>query len=169
MLQEKVLVLNQSYEPLSVCTVRRAVVLLFLGKAEMIVPLDHQYLRSVHTIFPVPSIVRLLLHKKVPVKKIILSRKNVLMRDNFQCQYCGRKNVPLTVDHVIPRDRGGEINWENLVCACVKCNNKKGNRSPEEADMTLFKNPRKPNHITFLRFFVETVNDDWKPYLFIED
>jgi len=167
MLDGHVLVLNQSYEPLGICNVRRAVVLLYLGKAEIIEPLNHQYLRSMRMQIPVPSIVRLLLYKRVPIRKIVLSRKNILIRDSYQCQYCGKKNVPLTVDHVVPRDQGGNVNWENLVCACVQCNNKKGNRCLEEAGMSLLRVPRKPTHVSFLRYFVGTINEKWKQYLFI--
>lgn len=167
MLSRKVLVLNQSYEPLCISNVRRAVVLLYLGKAEVIEPLDHQFLRSMRLRLPVPSIVRLLLYKRVPTRKVVLSRKNILVRDNFQCQYCGRKNIPLTVDHVVPRVKGGTIKWENLVCACVFCNNKKGNRRPAEAGMNLRRIPRIPDYISFLSFLVDKVHDEWKPYLFL--
>ncbi len=167
MLNRKVLVLNQSYEPLCVSNVRRAVLMLYLGKAEVIEPMDHKFLHSIHTKIQVPSIVRLLLYKKVPGKKVVLSRKNILIRDDFQCQYCGKKNVELTIDHVMPRDRGGYITWENLVCACVKCNNDKGNRTPEEAGLSMLKIPRKPNHVSFLRFYVDSLHDTWKPYLFM--
>lgn len=167
MLSRKVLVLNQSYEPLCISNVRRAVVLLYLGKAEVIEPLDHQFLRSMRLRLPVPSIVRLLLYKRVPTRKVVLSRKNILVRDNFQCQYCGRKNIPLTVDHVVPRVKGGTIKWENLVCACVFCNNKKGNRRPAEAGMNLRRIPRIPDYISFLSFLVDKVHEKWKPYLFL--
>lgn len=167
MLSRKVLVLNQSYEPLCISNVRRAVVLLYLGKAEVIVPMDHQFLRSMRLRLPVPSIVRLLLYKRVPTRKVVLSRKNILVRDNFQCQYCGKKNIPLTVDHVVPRVKGGTIKWENLVCACVFCNNKKGNRRPAEAGMNLRRIPRIPDYISFLSFLVDKVHDEWKPYLFL--
>lgn len=167
MLSRKVLVLNQSYEPLCISNVRRAVVLLYLGKAEVIEPLDHQFLRSMRLRLPVPSIVRLLLYKRVPTRKVVLSRKNILVRDNFQCQYCGRKNIPLTVDHVVPRVKGGKIKWENLVCACVFCNNKKGNRRPAEAGMNLRRIPRIPDYISFLSFLVDKVHEKWKPYLFL--
>ena len=167
MLSRKVLVLNQSYEPLCISNVRRAVVLLYLGKAEVIVPMDHQFLRSMRLRLPVPSIVRLLLYKRVPTRKVVLSRKNILVRDNFQCQYCGRKNIPLTVDHVVPRVKGGTIKWENLVCACVFCNNKKGNRRPTEAGMNLRRIPRIPDYISFLSFLADKVHDEWKPYLFL--
>jgi len=167
MLDRHVLVLNQSYEPLGVCNVRSAVILLYLGKAEIIERLDHRYLRSMSMQIPVPSIVRLLLYKRVPIRRIVLSRKNILIRDGYQCQYCGKKNVPLTVDHIVPRDQGGSVNWENLVCACVQCNNKKGSRGLEKAGMTLLRIPRKPTYVSFLHYFVGTINEKWKPYLFI--
>ena len=167
MLNKKVLVLNQSYEPLCISNVRRTVIMLYLGKAEVIELIDHRFLRSLHLKIPVPSIVRLLLYKKVPDKKVILSRKNIMIRDNCQCQYCGKKNIELTIDHVLPRDRGGYVAWENLVCACVKCNSGKGNKTPEEAGMTLLNTPRKPNYVSFLRYFVDTLREEWKPYLFM--
>jgi len=167
MIHNKVLVLNQNYEPLGICNVKRAVILLFLGKAEVVDRIKDGYLRSMKLQMPVPSIVRLYLYKKVPHKNVLLSRKNILIRDNYQCQYCGRKNVELTVDHVLPRHRGGGENWENLVCACVQCNHKKGNRTPEEAGIQLLNLPHRPNYIAFFRYFVGNVHETWKPYLFM--
>jgi len=167
MVNNHVLVLNQNYEPLSICNVRRAVILLYLGKAEVVNRLDNCFLRSVKLRLPVPTVVRLLLFKRIPRKEVVLSRKNILMRDNFQCQYCGRKHVELTVDHVIPRDRGGREIWENLVCACLRCNKIKGNRTPEEADLMLLSAPRKPSYIAFFRYYVGGVHETWKPYLFM--
>ncbi len=167
MIQKQVLVLNQNYEPLGICNVRRAVVLAFLGKAEIVDILKDHYLRSMKIQYPVPSIVRLRLYKRVPRKKVLLSRKNVLIRDNYQCQYCGRKNLELTIDHVLPRNRGGLDIWENLVCACTKCNFKKGNRTPEEAGMPLLSVPHRPNYIAFFKYVIGTVHDTWKPYLFM--
>lgn len=166
-MNRKVLVLNHNYEPLSVCNVKKAVILLYLGKAELIAALDGKLLRSVSMAMPFPSIVRLSIYVRVPFKKIVLSRKNILRRDGHRCQYCGRSDVGLTVDHVTPRARGGEDAWENLVCACVKCNNKKGDRTPAEAQMPLPRKPIRPNHVMFIRDFVGTVDDCWKPYLFM--
>jgi len=163
----KVLVLNQNYEPLGVCNVHRAVILLYLGKAEMINRIQNRYMRSMKLRYPVPTIVRLLLYKKIPRKKVLMSRKNILIRDNYQCQYCGRKNVELTVDHVLPRDRGGKEDWDNLICACVKCNNKKGNRTPEEIGMTMLGVPRRPSYIAFFRYYIGTLYKEWKPYLYM--
>jgi 5-methylcytosine-specific restriction endonuclease McrA len=166
-MNRKVLVLNHNYEPLSVCNVKKAVVLLFLGKAELIEASNGRFLHSVSLTMPFPSIVRLSIYVRIPYKKIVLSRKNILRRDGHRCQYCGRTDVPLTVDHVIPRARGGEDSWENLVAACVRCNNKKGDRLPGEAQMNLTRRPIRPNHVMFIRDFVGSVDDCWKPYLFM--
>jgi 5-methylcytosine-specific restriction endonuclease McrA len=166
-MNRKVLVLNHNYEPLSVCNVKKAVVLLYLGKAELVEAHDGKFLHSVTVAIPFPSIVRLSIYVRVPFKKIVLSRKNILRRDGHRCQYCSKSDVALTVDHVIPRARGGEDTWENLVCACVKCNNKKGDRSPSEAHMPLVRRPIRPNHVMFLRDFVGDLDERWKPYLFM--
>jgi 5-methylcytosine-specific restriction endonuclease McrA len=163
----KVLILNQNYEPMSVINVRKAVVLLFLGKAELIASVDGKLVRSVSASMPFPSIVRLSVFVHVPYKRIILSRKNILRRDGHRCQYCGRGDLPLTLDHVLPLSRGGDDTWENLVCACVGCNNRKGDRTPPEAQMPLRRNPLRPNHVTFIRHFVGSLDDRWKPYLFL--
>jgi 5-methylcytosine-specific restriction endonuclease McrA len=167
LLSSNVLVLNQNYEPLSVCTVRRAVVMLFLGKAEAIENHDGKRIRSVSTSFRVPSIVRLGAYARVPRKKVILTRKNIIKRDNGQCMYCGTFDGSMTVDHVVPKRYAGADTWENLVCACLKCNNKKGNRTPEQAGMKLLRKPRRPNHIMFIQRFVGVSDKRWKPYLFL--
>ena len=166
MLNDKVLVLNQNYEPITICNVRRAVVLMFLGKAELVSSVDSKCISTVYRTFVYPSIVRLSLFVRVPFKKIILSRKNILRRDNHRCQYCGSTSA-LTIDHIIPKSRGGDDTWENLVVACIKCNNKKSDRTPEEAKMTLRSKPKKPSHITFIKNFVGQVDDEWKPYLYM--
>lgn len=164
----KVLILNQNYEPMSVINVKKAIVLLYLGKAELVEAYDGKRVHSVSMAMPFPSIVRLSVFVRVPFKKIILSRKNILRRDGHRCQFCGRADIPLTVDHVLPISRGGEDTWENLVCACVKCNNKKGDRTPEEALMPLRRKPMRPNHVAFIRHFVGTLDERWKPYLFLQ-
>jgi 5-methylcytosine-specific restriction endonuclease McrA len=135
MLHSQVLVLNQNYEPMTITNVKKAIILIYLGKAEIIEKND-AYIHSVSISYPLPSIVRLTRYINVPRKRIILSRKNIIKRDGHQCQYCGIRTGPVTIDHVTPRVRGGEDTWENLVCACVRCNNKKGNRTPEEAGTT---------------------------------
>jgi 5-methylcytosine-specific restriction endonuclease McrA len=163
----KVLILNQNYEPMSIINVRKAIVLLYLGKAELIEANEALRVRSVSMSMPFPSIVRLSLYIRVPYKKVILSRKNILRRDAHKCQYCGRSDLALTVDHVIPVSRGGDETWENLVCACVRCNNKKGDCTPEEAQMPLRRKAMRPNHVTFIRHFVGSLDERWKPYLFM--
>jgi len=167
MLSRNVLVLNQNYEPLSVCTVRRAVLMLFLGKAEMIEKHDGARIRSVSTSISVPSIVRLGAYARVPKKQIILTRKNIIKRDGGQCMYCGSREGSMTVDHIIPKRYGGTDTWENLVAACMKCNNSKGNRTPEQAGMKLLKRPRRPNHIMFIQRFIGVTDRRWRPYLFL--
>ncbi|MCX6162079.1 MAG: HNH endonuclease [Ignavibacteriae bacterium] len=160
------LVLNQNYEPITITNVKRAIILAFLGKAEIVSANNGRRINTVRTSLICPSIVRLSVFVRVPYKKIILSRKNILRRDNHRCLYCG-STVNLTVDHVIPKSRGGEETWENLVTACIKCNNKKGNRDPEEAKMQLHATPKRPSHITFIKNYVGDVVDDWKPYLYM--
>ncbi len=104
---------------------------------------------------------------RVHYKRVMLSRKNILRRDNHKCQYCGRSDLPLTIDHVIPKSKGGQDTWENLVAACIKCNNKKGDRTFEEANMQLIRKPFRPSHIMFLKNFVGQVDERWKPYLYL--
>jgi 5-methylcytosine-specific restriction endonuclease McrA len=167
-LQENVLVLNQNYEPLSVCSVRRAVVLLFLGKAQLIERRDGDMVRSISRVIPVPSVVRLGFYIRVPQKRVLLTRKNIVKRDGHRCQYCGETSGPMTVDHITPKIYGGRDSWENLVCACIKCNNLKGNRSLEEAGMKLLRIPKRPNHITFIQQFIGIADNRWKRYLFLD-
>ena len=162
------LVLNQGYEPVSVCTVKKALLLCFLSKAELVEKRSGMTIHTMNIAYPFPSVIRLQSYIRIPFKKIELSRKNILRRDAFRCQYCGSHAHPLTLDHIIPRSRGGGESWENLISACVPCNNRKGNRTPEEAGMRLLTIPRKPNHIVFLKHFMGKVDEPWKPYLFID-
>jgi len=167
-LNRSVLVLNQSYEPLHVCSVRRAIVLVFRGRAEVVEELD-SYIHTVSQLFPIPSVVRLGFYVRVPPKPLALSKRNVLKRDEHQCQYCGTKRGPFTIDHILPRSLGGKDTWENLVCACNSCNNKKGDRSPHEAGLALRKKPRTPHHVAFIRHYVGVPDERWRPYLFMDD
>ncbi|MCP4583409.1 MAG: HNH endonuclease [candidate division Zixibacteria bacterium] len=168
MLSRNVLVLNQNYEPLSVCTVKRAVVMVFLDRAEIIETLDGQRVHSVSTSIAAPSVVRLGAYIKVPFKRIMLSRKNIIKRDAGLCQYCGLNSTHMTVDHIIPRNLGGKDTWENLVAACARCNNKKGKKTPEQAGLKLLRIPRRPNHITFIKNFIGVKDRSWRRYLFME-
>lgn len=158
--------LNQSYEPLSICSVKKALILLLLAKAELVAIREGYAIRSMNLIYPFPSVIRLQSYIRLPYNKVELSRKNILRRDSFRCQYCGTSATPLTIDHIVPKSRGGADTWENLTTACIPCNNKKGNRTPDEAGFRLMSKPRKPNHIAFLKHFMGKVDDPWKPYLF---
>ncbi len=145
---------------------RKAIVLILLGKAELIADKKKKKIHTVSKTFPWPSVIRLNDYVKIPYKKIILTRKNILKRDNHRCAYCGRGDLPLTIDHVIPKSKGGDDSWENLVAACLPCNNKKGDRTPEEAGMRLRIKPYAPNHIMFIKSTVAKIDETWKPYLF---
>lgn len=168
MLNKYVLVLNQNYEPLSITKAKRAIILLYIGKAEMIEKYDGYAVHSVSQSFPLPSVVRLIYYIKAPRKAVALTRKNIIKRDRHTCQYCGTKKGPMTTDHVIPKKFGGKDSWENLVCACLKCNNKKGDRSPEEANMSLIKKPKKPHFFSIVHSFIEIPDMKWKQYLFLD-
>jgi 5-methylcytosine-specific restriction endonuclease McrA len=161
-----VLVLNQDYRALSVCSVERAVVLVLLRKAELVYADPRRTVRSSRMQHPWPSIVRLKVYAHVPFKKIMLTRRNVFRRDHFRCQYCGGMDK-LTLDHVLPKSRGGRDSWENLVTACMPCNNRKGNRTPEEANMHLDRAAFRPSHVMFIRSVIGRLEDPWKPYLFL--
>ncbi|MBF2056754.1 MAG: HNH endonuclease [Cyanobacterium sp. T60_A2020_053] len=160
----KVLVLNASYEPLNITSWKRAVILLIKGKAEQ---LEHNG-KYICQSFPLPSVIRLRYYVKVPYKEIPLTRKNVLERDRNCCQYCNYKGDQLTIDHIIPRSRGGGDSWENLVAACVRCNIRKGSRTPKEAEMPLLKQPRKPYsslHFEIVKCTKDDLNHTWRKYV----
>lgn len=161
-----VLVLNQDYQPLSVCSVQRSLVLLFLGKAELLHDVPEQVVSTVSTTFDYPSVIRLKRYIRLPYKEVMPTRRNILKRDRMKCQYC-ETTQDLTIDHILPRSRGGEDTWTNLVAACTKCNQKKGNRTPDEANMPLKRKPFKPHHLTFLRDGLGRVQKEWKPYLYM--
>jgi 5-methylcytosine-specific restriction endonuclease McrA len=162
---QQVLVLNASYEPLNVTTVRRAHVLVFKGKAEVIEELD-QTLRSATTTFPWPHVIRLVQYVRVPrtVQRKI-SRRALFARDDWRCVYCGSAGGRLTLDHVVPKSRGGESVWENVVTSCAPCNLRKGNRLPHEVSMELHRKPRPPAPVLFIRLAAPKIPDGWQPYL----
>ena len=143
----QVLVLNASYEPLNITTWRRAMVMMIKGKAES---LEQDSSRKIRHDTLLPTVIRLRQFVRVPFREIPLTRKNILHRDNHCCQYCGCKSSKLSIDHVIPRSRGGDDSWENVTTACLACNVSKGNRTPKEAKMPINKEPRKPlSSLTF--------------------
>jgi len=137
----QVLVLNASYEPLNITTWRRATVLMLKGKAESLEE-DSNHKLSHNTLLP--TVIRLRYFVRVPYREMPLTRKNILQRDNNCCQYCGYNGEKLSIDHVIPRSRGGSDEWSNVTTACLSCNVIKGNQTPQEAKMPLKRPPYKP-------------------------
>lgn len=137
----QVLVLNASYEPLNITTWRRAMVMLLKGKAE---GLEHDHSRRIRDDHLLPTVIRLRQFVRVPYRPVPLTRRNVFQRDGHCCQYCGYSGERLSIDHVVPRSRGGGDVWENVTTACLACNVRKGNRTPREAGMPLVRQPRRP-------------------------
>ena len=164
LINKPVLLLNQNYEPMQICTARRAFVLLFQGKAEMIEKADGLKIHTVTKAFNLPSVVRLWHYKKIPQKKVMLTRKNIFSRDSNQCQYCGTQDN-LTLDHVVPKAKGGKSTWSNLITACKGCNTHKGDCLPEEIGLEIMNKPFKPSYIIFLREYSGYAHDEWHPYL----
>ncbi len=162
---QQVLVLNASFEPLNVCSVRRAHVLVFKGKAEVVEELDRP-LASATTTYPWPHVIRLVNYVRVPrtVQRKI-SRRALFARDGWRCVYCGTSGGRLTLDHVIPRSRGGGSVWENVVTSCSPCNLRKGNRLPHEVHMELAHPPRPPAPVLFIRLATPTIPKRWERYL----
>lgn len=160
----RVLVLNQDYSPLTVCSAERAFLLIYAQKAELVHDDPHLTLRTVSTEYPMPSVIRLQDYIYVPYKSVILSRQNVFKRDRQLCQYCGSTH-DLTLDHVLPRSRGGKSSWQNLTTACKKCNSLKGDRTPGEAEMILKSEPFKPSYVMFVRNFSGFTSEEWLRYL----
>jgi 5-methylcytosine-specific restriction endonuclease McrA len=151
LLQEPVLILNVTFEPMHVCSTRRALALVFSGKAEIVVN-GRGTIRSAVSEFEIPSVIKLSYMVKRPRPRIALSKREILRRDDYTCQYCGRKMRTLTLDHVIPRRQGGTHTWENLVAACSPCNRRKGGKMPAEADMALQRWPFEPSPSAAYRF-----------------
>ena len=163
MLREAVLVLNASYEYLNVTSIKRAVKLLYKGKAELVEAVEGREIGNTVFRMRLPSIIRMLYMIRRPFKEVPLTRKNVLLRDRHVCQYCGRPGD--TVDHVRPRSRGGADSWENCVCACAPCNRRKNNRTPEEAGMKLRRKPRRPASIPWILVKQDAAREGWARYL----
>lgn len=168
MFSAPVLVLNASYEAISICSTRKAVMLVLKGVAH-VEQSSGCVVRSARMSFPIPSVIRLDSYRRIPVRANVISRRNILLRDRYTCQYC-KKKFPagnLTLDHVVPRSRSGGNDWGNLVACCKPCNNKKGDRTPEEAGLTLGKRSLYGIHTS--RQLVRQAGEDneaWRPYLF---
>lgn len=162
-----VLVLNQNYEPLNVCDVRRALVLILGGKADMLEQ-RAQYLHTMSQSFQMPSVIRLRAFVRRPRPRVKLNRREIFIRDHFTCQYCGCIDKDLTVDHIVPRSRGGQNIWTNVVTSCKSCNHRKGSKSVHDARMILKCDPREPRpgaYYTIERRLDLRRQPDWLKFL----
>ena len=163
-LNSLVLLLNQSYEPLNVSNVRRAIVLLACGKAELL----ENGRGEIHTFtqtVPIPSVIRLVYMVRRPLQQRRLSRREVFLRDSNTCQYCGKSARELTLDHVVPRYRGGAHTWENVVSACISCNHRKAGQTPQEAGMHLPGEIRPPRVNPYSMFIHKPIQVEWHKFI----
>ena len=160
----RVLVLNYDFSPISVCSVQRAFLLVFLEKAEMLADAKGNLLHTVTNVFPMPAVIRLRRYINIPYKGVLLTRQNIFKRDEYTCQYCGA-HKDLTLDHVVPRSKKGKSSWSNLVTACKRCNARKGDYTPEAAGLRLKNKPVRPSYLSFLRNHSGLYQEEWGPYL----
>jgi len=164
-MDEPVLVLNGNYEPINVCNTKRAMGLLLAGKA-MIMENGRGVIHTVNAIFERPSVIRLKYMVRRPRPRVRLCKREILRRDGYRCQYCGRRSRNLTIDHIVPRYRGGGYSWKNLVAACPMCNRRKGGRSLADSRMTLLREPYEPKPTA--KYLYGRYNDSqgvWEQYL----
>ncbi|MCC6352264.1 MAG: HNH endonuclease [Verrucomicrobiae bacterium] len=187
-MSDNVLVLNRLWQAVNVCSVRRAFTLLCAGHAQVVETSGanyqtfgfrewqdvsrhydgHDVVRTISFKIRIPKVIVLLFYDRFPKKEVKFTRQNVFERDKSTCQYCGRgfDRKDLNLDHVIPRDRGGRMTWENIVCSCVECNTRKGNRTPTEAGMRLVRRPRRPKwRPSLVVSFSKHMDDSWRTFL----
>jgi 5-methylcytosine-specific restriction endonuclease McrA len=189
LLDRHVLVLNRLWQAVNVCSARRALTLLYQGHAQVVWRdnennyLTHDFqswhdfsqtapgadmVHSVRFNIRVPTVVVLLYFDRLPSKEVKFTRQNIYERDNHTCQYCARRldRQDLNLDHVLPRQRGGLTTWENVVCSCIPCNTRKGNRLPHEASMKLLKEPKRPRWRPFIHLtYSSAVHDTWRHFV----
>lgn len=164
-LNEPVLILNVNFEPLHVCNTKRALSLVLQGKADIVLN-GRGTIHSASAEFDIPSVIKLGYMVKRPRLQISLTKREILRRDDFTCQYCGRKTHVLTIDHVIPRRLGGEHKWTNVVAACPPCNRRKGGKTPETANMTLRRQPFQPSPSAYYRFGHHlNTHQEWEEFI----
>jgi 5-methylcytosine-specific restriction endonuclease McrA len=164
-MQAPVLVLNANFEPIHVCNTRRAISLVISGRASLILN-GRGEIKTVSQVYPRPSVIRLDKMVKRPRPTIKLTKREVLRRDNYTCQYCGQHTLALTVDHLIPRHLGGEHTWQNLVAACPGCNHRKGGRTVEQSGMHLLHQPAEPPATAAYRYGHHLhENAEWLPFI----
>lgn len=187
-LNQHVLVLNRLWQAVNICSVRRALTLLFEGRAHVVFNTEDgafqtydfnewrdfsaqaPHPESIHAIsfkIRIPRVILLLVFDRQPKKEVKFTRHNIFERDRSTCQYCGRmfERKDLNLDHVIPRDRGGPTTWENIVCSCIECNTHKANRTPQEAGLHLIRKPKRPKWRPFLQVNIGLQHDSWKHFL----
>lgn len=164
-LNQPVLILNVNYEPLHVCNTKRALALIWSGKAEILIN-SRGTIRSASRVFDMPSVIKLGYMVKRPRLQINLTKREILRRDDHTCQYCSRRSYILTVDHVVPRRLGGRHVWTNVVAACPTCNRRKGGRTPEKANMHLQRQPFEPNPTAYYRFGHHlNTHQEWEQFI----
>jgi 5-methylcytosine-specific restriction endonuclease McrA len=167
MVNKAVLVLNASYEPVSISSARRALTLIVKGAAHV----EEDYGKEVYPGILLPCVIRLRHYKRIPMRITVLARKNIYARDHYTCQYCGAKPgvLNLTLDHIMPESRGGRFSWDNLVACCKPCNRKKADRTPEEAGMALSHKPKQMTVHTS-RYLIRLIGLEedarWAKYLY---
>ncbi len=191
-LESNVLVLNKLWQVVSVCSVKRALCLLYLKHARVVIKEggsfytfefedwkdfsqqkskenEEQFISTITYRLKVPRVIILMVYDKLPPRRVKFTRKNIYLRDNNTCQYCGKKfrTEDLNIDHVVPLSRGGKNTWENVVCSCIRCNMRKGNRTLAEAGMKLIKKPTRPDWKTFMKYALPEDLDlrNWKEFL----
>jgi 5-methylcytosine-specific restriction endonuclease McrA len=169
---DRTLLLNTTFEPLGVISWRKAITLVFLGKVEIVKEYDRE-IRGVSCTFRQPSVIRLRRFVRNNHSNVKFSRRNIFLRDNHTCQYCGKAFDPkhLTCDHIVPRSRGGVTEWTNIVTSCIRCNVKKGNRLPDEVEMYPRKRPARPNgfYMLMLHVGIQVLPEYWREYVFMRD
>jgi 5-methylcytosine-specific restriction endonuclease McrA len=163
-MEKRVLVLNLDHSPVAVVPVQKAIVLCLLEKANILSTYELLQIRTVDRSFEYPAVIRLTHYKNIPFRGVLLNRNNLFKRDNQECQYCGSRKH-LTIDHIIPKSKGGKTNWSNLITACNRCNVNKGDKTPEQAGLILRSEPFKPSLSYFLAEYAERQAEEWIPFL----
>jgi len=166
-MNEAVLLLNSTYEPLNVINVKRALRLVMAGKAGL-VEVDGSPIKTVSASFALPHVVRMAYYVRRPSQRVKFTKRTVLARDGYTCQYCGVQTRDLTLDHVLPKTLGGETIWTNVVAACRRCNGNKGGRTLKESGFILFRPPKEPRFLPYLRLVRNSYQKSWDKYLFLD-
>jgi len=188
-LEQPVLVLNRLWQAVNTCTARRAFTLLYQGHAQVVAQdggsnfLTHDFeswrdfsrvnpepemVKTISLTVRIPRVIVLLMFDRLPKKEVKFTRHNVFERDGNTCQYCGNifERTDLNLDHIMPRERGGQTTWENIVCSCIPCNTRKGNRLPHECGMQLIRKPKRPRWRPFVNVSISNhPHESWKHFL----